>query len=357
MSARLSRHRSQHPLALLIVIAATAAGLALAAASLASAAVTVSPVCIVMGGQAGPDVCGPMAVWADARNGNLDIFGRNIVTGKTFSVTTNKAQQDNPSVGSRTTTDGKTEYVAVWVDHRNHADDDGTDIYARDLTTATTFAVARSATTKWFPDIAGDWVVWIEAGDSDTSYTVTAVDLATGTAYTVATTEVLSPPAVALRTTDAGEVTTVVWASGKGDISMRDLPDGTVTTVSAGDKFEWAPDISGNRVVWWESGGRVMLKNLTTGKKTFVHLGARPRIDGVYVTWDDGGHGGSYVVSYNAGADIYVRKVTSSRVTRISQPHLTCLFPAISGRRVVWEAGPAFRVLSHIHIYKAKIPE
>ena len=33
----------------------------------------------------------------------------------------------------------------------------------------------------------------------------------------------------------------------------------------------------------------------------------------------------------------------------------TNLFPAISGHRVVWEAGPARRVLSHIHIYGARV--
>ena len=39
----------------------------------------------------------------------------------------------------------------------------------------------------------------------------------------------------------------------------------------------------------------------------------------------------------------------------IGQKDLTCLFPSISGKRVVWESGPAKRVLSHIHIYGARL--
>ena len=117
------------------------------------------------------------------------------------------------------------------------------------------------------------------------------------------------------------------------------------------------PDISHNRVVWWETGGRIMLRNLRTGRRTFVHIGSRPRIDGELVTWDGGGHGGEFVISYVAGARIYVRNVArSTSVVAIAQKDLTCLFPAVSGHRVVWESGPATRVLSHIHIYGARLP-
>ena len=45
----------------------------------------------------------------------------------------------------------------------------------------------------------------------------------------------------------------------------------------------------------------------------------------------------------------------STNVVTIAQKDLTCLFPAISGHRVVWESGPAQRVLSHIHIYGARL--
>ena len=69
-----------------------------------------------------------------------------------------------------------------------------------------------------------------------------------------------------------------------------------------------------------------------------------------------GGHGGEFVISYIAKAKIYVRNVTNSTaVIAIGQKDLTCLFPAIGGKRVVWESGPAKRVLAHIHIYGARL--
>jgi hypothetical protein len=40
---------------------------------------------------------------------------------------------------------------------------------------------------------------------------------------------------------------------------------------------------------------------------------------------------------------------------KITQKDQTCLFPAISGHTLVWESGPAQRVLSHIHIYGARL--
>ena len=149
---------------------------------------------------------------------------------------------------------------------------------------------------------------------------------------------------------------TAVYTSAKGNISARNLPSGDPFIISQKDAFEWMPDISHNRVVWWESGGRVMLRDLKTHKRSFVHKGSRPRIDGELVTWDGGGHGGEFVITYVAGAKIYVRNVVrSTNVVSIGVAKQTNLFPAISGHRVVWEAGPARRVLTHIHIYGARV--
>lgn len=320
-------------------------------------AVTPFPICIEMGGQAGPEIAGNMVVWTDNRNGNLDIYGRNVSSSTSYAVCTNDAQQDNPAVTRYVTDAGKVRYIAVWVDKRNHASDDAADIYGRNITTGTTFVVSSTDAYKWYPDIVDKWVVWIESDTADGPYRIKARDLVADKSYLVGSSKVLSPVAVDKRTIGDQQAYTVVWTSGGGNISGRDLPTGTAFSISRTDKFEWMPDISQNRVVWWEAGGRVMLKNLKTGKRTFVHLGARPRVFGQYVVWDDGGKGGSFTTTYNAGADIFVRDVSrNTTVARISQADQTCLFPAVSSRRVVWESGPAARVLSHIHIYGAKLP-
>jgi hypothetical protein len=271
-------------------------------------------------------------------------------------VCTNKAQQDNPSVTRYVTAAGEVRYVAVWADKRNHQGGTATDIYGRDITRRRNFVVARSATVKWYPEIVDTWVIWVEADDPAGPYRIKARDLEAARTYLVATSRVLSPVGIDSRTVGSRTVYTAVYTSGKGNISGRNVPDGDPFNISRRGTFEWMPDISHNRVVWWESGNRIMMKNLKTGKRTFVHSGARPRIDGELVAWDGGGHGGEFVISYAKGARIYVRNVArSTRVVSIGQKGLTCLFPAISGHRVVWESGPARRVLTHIHVYGARL--
>jgi beta propeller repeat protein len=357
MAERSSRTWSgpRSTLALLVVIAAVTA--ALLAPAAAAAAPTPFPICIQMGGQAGPEIAGSMVVWTDNRNGNLDIYGRNLSTRRDYAVCTNGARQDNPSVTRYATASGKVQYVAVWVDKRNHPSGESSDIYGRDITTGERFKVAGGATIKWYPEIVDRWVIWIEADDAAGPYRVKVRDLDAAKTYLIATSSVLSPVALSRRTVGTRTVYTAVYTTGKGNISGRNVPSGTPFSVSQRDTFEWMPDISGNRVVWWESGGRVMLFNLKTHRRTFVHLGSRPRVDGELVVWDGGGHGGSFVIDYVPGAKIYARNVArSSGVVTVAQKDLTCLFPAVSGQRVVWESGPARRVLSHIHIYGARLP-
>jgi len=346
--------RRRSALGVLVVLAAM--GAALLAPAAASAAPRPFSICIQMGGQAGPEIAGAMAVWTDNRNGNLDIYGKDLSTARPdIAICTNGAQQDNPSV-TRYVTAGKVHYVAVWVDKRNHPSGESSDIYGRDVTTGERFKVAGGATIKWYPEIVDDWVIWVEADDAAGPYSVKARDLGAGTTYKLATSDVLSPVGIDRRTVGTRTVYTAVYTSGKGNISGRNVPNGAPFIISQRSTFEWMPDISHNRVVWWESGGRVMMRDLKTQRRTFVHNGSRPRIDGESVTWDGGGHGGEFVISYVGGAKIYVRNVVrSTSVVAIAQKDLTCLFPSISGHRVVWESGPAQRVLSHIHIYGAQV--
>ncbi len=352
------RGRDHAPLivpALTLLIALLTA--ALPAAAAAASAPKPFVVCDRYGGQAGPDIAGSMVVWTDNRRGNLDIFGRDLVARKDYAICTDKAQQDNPSVTRRVTGPGRIGYVAVWVDRRNHPGGLATDIYGRDITAGREFVVSRSATVKWYPEILDDWVVWTEADDPAGPYRIKARDLRTKKTRLVGSGKVLSPVAIDSRRVDARTVYTVVYTSGKGDISACDLPDGKPFVVSRRATFEWMPDISRNRVVWWESGGRIMLRDLRTGRRMLVGKGARPRIHGALVAWDGGGHGGEYVISYVKGARIRVRDVRrKNAVVVIGQKDLTCLFPALSGRRVVWESGPARRVLTHVHIYGANLP-
>jgi beta propeller repeat protein len=323
----------------------------------ASAAPVPFVICNEFGGQAGPDIAGSMTVWTDNRNGNLDIYGKDLGTGKEYAVCTGKAQQDNPSVTRWVLTSGKVHYVAVWSDKRNHGSGEASDIYGRDITGRRNFLVARNARIKWYPDISDNWVVWVEADDAAGPYDIKARDLDAGKTYLIATSKVLSPVGVDWRQLGSSKVVfTAVYASGNGNISARNLPDGDPFIIAQKDTFEWMPDISHNRVVWWESGNRVMYKDLKTRRHGWIASGARPRIDGELVTWDGGGHGGEFVISYVAGAKIFVRNIVKGTgIVSFGVKRQTNLFPAISGHTVVWEAGPARRVLTHIHIFGARV--
>ncbi len=349
-----SSHTSARASWALVVLAACALT-ALQAPAASAAAPKPFVICNEFGGQAGPEIAGSMVVWTDNRNGNLDIYGRDLSSRKDYAVCVNKEQQDNPSVTLRVI-GGKIHHVAVWVDKRNHPSGESSDVYGRDLTTGTRFKVAGGATIKWYPEISDNWVVWLEADDVAGPYRVKARDLDANRTYTVATSTVLSSVSVDSRKLGSRTVHTAVYTSGKGNISGRNLPAGDPFTVSQRSTFEWMPDISHHRVVWWESGGRIMMRDLRTRQRVFVHKGSRPRIDGELVTWDGGGYGGEFVIAYVKNAKIYVRNVVrSTNVVAIAQKNLTCLFPSISGNRIAWESGPARRVLAHIHIYGARL--
>ena len=180
----------------------------------------------------------------------------------------------------RVTSSGKVDYVAVWVDKRNHP--------TGDASATSTDATSRRAATswsraappiKWYPEIVDHWVIWIEADDASGR---TGSRRAT---WTRPRPTCLRPAACSARRIDRRTVGrhsfyTAVYTSGKGNISGRNVPAGTPFVISQRSTFEWMPDISHNRVVWWESGGRIMLRDLKTHRRTFVHSGSRPRIDG-----------------------------------------------------------------------------
>ena len=107
-------------------------------------------------------------------------------------------------------------------------------------------------------------MIWIEADDAAGPYRIKARDLEAGVTYLIATSDVLSTVGIDRRTVGTRTVYTAVYTSGKGNISGRNVPDGAPFIVSQRSTFEWMPDISHNRVVWWETGGRVMMRDLKT---------------------------------------------------------------------------------------------
>jgi beta propeller repeat protein len=62
------------------------------------------------------DVYNNVVVWQDQRNGNWDIYGRNLTSGEAFQITDNSAEQIHPAITFSPQLNG---YVVVWQDRRN----------------------------------------------------------------------------------------------------------------------------------------------------------------------------------------------------------------------------------------------
>ena len=60
--------------------------------------------------QSKPDIDGHIVVWQDERNGNWDIFGYNLTTGREFLITDNEYDQINPAINGN---------ILVWQDNRS----------------------------------------------------------------------------------------------------------------------------------------------------------------------------------------------------------------------------------------------
>lgn len=62
------------------------------------------------------DVYNNVVVWQDRRNGNWDIYGRNLTSGEVFRITDHGADQIHPAISFSPWLKG---YVVVWQDRRN----------------------------------------------------------------------------------------------------------------------------------------------------------------------------------------------------------------------------------------------
>lgn len=102
-----------------------------------------------------------LVVWEDHRNGNADIYGYDVTTGKSFIVCDQVAQQVAPRISG--------DWV-VWQDDR----DGNWDIYGATIDTADdsvgpATAICDEVHDQTQPDVSGDTVVWVDSryGDED----------------------------------------------------------------------------------------------------------------------------------------------------------------------------------------------
>lgn len=178
-----------------------------------------------------PKVSGTRVVWQDMRNGNWDIYTRDLAAGASVKITTGTADHQFPAVAGNT---------IVWQDNRNG----NWDIYGYDLATGTEFTVFSGAGDQERPVIAGEWVAWQDnrGGNRD----IYAYNLTTSE-----TVQITSHERDQLHPAIAG--TAVAWEdyrNGLGEIYRYDLVTRTETRVTLDPENQTLPALSAASLVW-----------------------------------------------------------------------------------------------------------
>ncbi len=296
----------------------------------------VSPFPIATGGAmaAHPAVSGDTVVWFDDRNGNWDIYGKDLTTGLEFPVSTASGDQwselaidgdyvvwedrrdaggsdiyaHNLATGAETVvadldTDASAPAVSgsivVWQDSRNSFPSHNRDVFGFDMLTETEFEICTEATDQRNPVISGDTVVWWDSREA-AGWSIYSYDLTTGVESFVHT-----PPAIDVQPLDIdGDV--IVWEDQRNgvleaDIYGYDLASGTEFLICGADGAQRMPVISGNLVAWMDkrSGSwDIYAYDIATGTEMLVSAGpftdGEPAISGGIVVWEQW-----------AGPDIY----------------------------------------------------
>jgi beta propeller repeat protein len=178
-----------------------------------------------------PVVCGSLVVWTDMRNGNPDIFGRDLAGGQEFPIAATPATEAYPACdGSR-------------VVYMSTGATTGADISMFDRTTGATTVVSAQPWSEWQPAISGNRVVW-QGWPSSAGLDIFGTDLSTGAPFTVTT-------GPGDQTVPDISGTIVTWQdsrSGTDDVWFVNL-GGTESPVGPPGERR-APKVSGRRIVW-----------------------------------------------------------------------------------------------------------
>lgn len=260
-------------------------------------------------------------VWQDGRNGDADIYARNIeADGAGFPVVTEDGDQVEPDVGGG---------IIVWEDRR----DGDADIYAKRLSNPAEppFPITTAAGDQRKPKIDGGTVVWEDNRKGD--WDVYFYDL-----HAQQEGQVTTNPGDQRHPAISGD--TVVWddaRDGAPDVYGKDLDGDRAFPITTAPDWQDTPDISGDTVVWRDGRAAghydVYGKDLATGEEFPVVTDAgdqvSPAISGHTTVWADGRSG---------AAEIYGKNLSTGLEGRISSGSGPQEAPAIDGGTVVWEA-------------------
>lgn len=231
-----------------------------------------------------PVIHGDMVAYTDLRYSTTgldgtDVFARDLSTGQEVTVTTAPGQQIALAIDDR--------YI-VWEDDRDGATGRGLgsqrDIYGYELATGREFSIATGPASQITPDVDGSRIVWSEGGD------IVGLDLESGERMTIST-----HYANQLRPVIHGDL--VVWEDwrhGNWDLYGYRFSTGESFPIAIAPGDQTYPDLSDELIVWQDmrhGNWDVYIHVLETGEQFPVSRNARkqkwPAVDGTTVVWSD----------------------------------------------------------------------
>lgn len=290
--------------------------------------------------RSGVRIFGDNVVWAENRNGNLDIYLYNLTTGTETRLTAGTGDESQPSLYANR---------ILYVDRRPNQNNDGHDVvrvYLRDPLTGNEQPLSANSEFQSEPLIYGDSVAYIETSDKSIRV-IFLYNFLTNTKEFIASGKNFGNLGF------AGDY--LVWtdmSGGSGKVNVYNLKTKTAHTLAGhfGDQVNPAVSPEGKVVFGARSrtGGindwRVYIHDLVSNTEDVIdqEIGSKPEdlsISGNLVSWSRNGE--IYLYDINTG--------TESKLTNLSgeqkEPHL-------NDRTLVWIDGR--NGTDDIYIWKAK---
>ncbi len=281
-----------------------------------------------------PDLSGTNLVWQEQIGGDWNVYygdgAAGTLPGK-VTVLTAPGDQVRPRVSDTDPGQPDNHVLVVWEDHRNgDADIDG-----YDMTTGKTLAICTNAAEQVAPRISGDWVVWQDDRSGNWDIYGATIDPTTDTVS--AATPICDQPYDQIEPDVSGD--TVVWVDKQYDADIWGYADGYTFPICRNDAIQDQPAIAGTTVVWRDarnaatSGADIYGYDLLTSREFPVCTAAGdqnlPAIDQDLVVWSD-------ARSATTGLDVRGYDLSLQQPFRVVALAATQTQPTISDYRVVW---------------------
>ncbi len=264
-----------------------------------------------------PSISGPITVFTDTRNEDMDIYYYDIEQGQEQRVTFGGGDQLLNDVSGD---------IIVYTDYS----DGDANIYIYDITTNQSQAITDNPAQQRRPNIDGNRIVYED--NRNGNYDIYMYDLSTNTE-----TQLTSDPADQIKPVVSGDV--VVWEdrrSGDPDIYMLDLSTWTMTPVADGPALQTEPSVDGDIVAWTSdenSPADIFYYRISTGETVEVSndgdIERKPKISGDYIAYEKGSISGGDL-------DIWLYSISLAVEQQATIDPADQYLHDISGNRIVY---------------------